>query len=192
MPQLQRKHIVELFVVSIVLLLLLAVSLPRFFDAQVRTHLTKAVFDLDTVCKALHQYYADYKDVPPDFDGHDSHLSSLWIGGFPQSEIYTYQLLTSPTPYLESIPNDVFLEKMVEETGRKWIKSHLLFEYATDAKQFPDMLWSIQSVGPDFKREISTFWIHHNQVNPYLFHVSNGINSNGEIYGSNLGVIKPY
>lgn len=186
----KNKRVIEFIVVVVILCLLLMVSVPRFFRAQVRASLAQAAIDLKTINKALHAYFAEYKDIPPDFDGSPAKISILINHKGPNTEMWSYRLLTTPIAYLEEIPVDVYLQDL-EASGRKWKKDHLLYGYSDSIKDWNRMLypngglWTISSVGPDLDEDWAWGCADPKHC-PYIFDISNGIKSNGDIYASNL------
>ncbi len=200
MKSLRRIHIAEIIVVVVVLGLLFAVSLPKFSKAQIRADLAQAVTDLGKLSDAINAYYLDYKDTPPDFDGNHSSLSPAFNsqkgtqGAQFQTEIYSYTLLTTPTAYISSIPEDVFYVKAIKERWNYGRKIHPLYEYSNTIRERYNLgaqAFTLSSMGPDLDEDM--MWMYTpSQAIKHVYHISNGVESNGEIYASHEGVIMPY
>ncbi len=89
--------LIELLIVIAIILILIAIALPNFLEAQIRARVTKAKGDLRTVGIAMDSYYLDFGMYPPDHDP-----STLTPG-----EAGLFQL-TSPIQYITTLPTDVF------------------------------------------------------------------------------------
>ena len=86
--------LIELLIVIAIILILIAIALPNFLEAQLRAKITKARADMRTMSIALETYFLDWKKYVNDHDPNS----------FPKG---LYQL-TTPIPYLAAIPEDPF------------------------------------------------------------------------------------
>jgi len=89
--------LIELLIVIAIILILIAIALPNFLEAQIRARVTKAKGDLRTLATAFETYYQDWQQYPPQHDPNDNSQKGLWQ-------------ITSPLKYLAAIPQDPFAE----------------------------------------------------------------------------------
>ncbi|MBN2325629.1 MAG: prepilin-type N-terminal cleavage/methylation domain-containing protein [Candidatus Omnitrophica bacterium] len=79
--------LIELLIVVAIIGILAAIAVPNFLNAQLRAKISRCKADLKAIAMGAEQYFLDRNAYPP------SHR--IWM-------------LTTPTPYLASIPKDVF------------------------------------------------------------------------------------
>jgi prepilin-type N-terminal cleavage/methylation domain-containing protein len=98
--------LIELLIVIAIILILIAIALPNFLEAQVRAKITKSRGEMRTLGIAMDSYYLDWKIYPPDHDPND-----LSQKGFNQ--------LTSPIAYITELPQEPFAQRsgMISEAG---------------------------------------------------------------------------
>jgi len=93
--------LIELLIVIAIILILIAIALPNFLEAQIRARVTKARGELRTLATALISYSLDWKIYPgrsaPDYANPARNRSQLGL-----------TWLTSPIAYLTSLPDDPF------------------------------------------------------------------------------------
>ncbi|GMV64691.1 MAG: hypothetical protein AMXMBFR75_04960 [Candidatus Hinthialibacteria bacterium] len=87
--------LIELLIVIAIILILIAIAMPNFLEAQIRAKVVRVRGDLRTVDLAMNMYLQDFKIYPPDHDPDDRNQQGL------------YQL-SSPIKYLSIVPYDVF------------------------------------------------------------------------------------
>lgn len=97
-----KKHLkgftlIELLIVIAIILILIAIALPNFLEAQIRARVTAVRGDLRTIDIAMNSYYLDFGMYPPDHDP-----DSLGIGS---NGLFH---LTTPIQYLTALPEDLF------------------------------------------------------------------------------------
>jgi len=103
--------LIELLIVIAIILILIAIALPNFLEAQVRARVTRATGDMRTIAIALDMYFQDFRLLPDDHEP-DNLYSNHGL----------FQL-TSPIAYLTSLPEDPFssanglLDPGTEEVG---------------------------------------------------------------------------
>jgi len=89
--------LIELLIVIAIILILIAIALPNFLEAQIRAKVTRVNADLRTITTALESYFLDFGTYPDDsedeFDADDHGLAQL----------------TTPLSYLTDLPFDVFV-----------------------------------------------------------------------------------
>ena len=81
-----------------IILILIAIALPNFLEAQVRAKVAKAKGDLRAVSTALLSYYLDFGIFPADHDPTDNTQNGL------------YQI-TSPISYMTALPSETFTDR---------------------------------------------------------------------------------
>ena len=94
--QVRGFTLIELLIVIAIILILIAIALPNFLEAQVRAKIAKAKGEMRTLGIAMDSYFLDWKMYPPDNDPND-----FGQNGFNQ--------LTSPIAYITSIPQEHFI-----------------------------------------------------------------------------------
>jgi len=97
-----KKHrrgftLIELLIVIAIILILIAIALPNFLEAQLRAKVVRTKADMRTVGIAMDSYYLDFDQYPPD---HDPDVNNLDENGLYQ--------LTSPIAYISALPEDQF------------------------------------------------------------------------------------
>ena len=98
--------LIELLVVVAIVLILISIALPNFFEAMVRAKVGRARADIRTYITALDAYYADFKNFPRD------HWAWWSLGNMgPEPRRAGFIMLTSPIPYLRKLPIDPFGRK---------------------------------------------------------------------------------
>lgn len=187
-----RKHLaVEVTIVSVLIVLLIGISLPRFFKAQTSQLIARAITDMGELHQAFEAYFVDNQAYPPDFDS-----GAIPGANVPMmiSEKHTYKCLTTPIVYMNPIPFDVFML----EFGAHKHKNPPHYEYAGPGVMHLEMnwqlsgtRWTIISLGPDLWSE-SSYNFTHNEAMLSTYNVSNGLVSRGDLYASNFGVIDPF
>lgn len=91
--------LIELLIVIAIILILIAIALPNFLEAQIRAKVTRAKAELRTIGLAQEEYFLDFGVYPAESEddvykrGRSSN-GMLW--------------LTSPIKYLASVPEDPF------------------------------------------------------------------------------------
>ena len=79
--------LIELLIVVAIIGILAAIAVPNFLNAQIRAKIARCKSDLRAIGMGQEQYFLDNNAYPP------SHYLNL---------------LSSPVPYLNSVPKDVF------------------------------------------------------------------------------------
>ncbi|MCG3196214.1 MAG: hypothetical protein GHCLOJNM_00686 [bacterium] len=89
--------LIELLIVIAIILILIAIALPNFLEAQIRAKVARVNADLRTIATAMESYLLDWKIYPPDSeDEFDEQAHGL-------------AQLTTPLKYLAALPFDVFV-----------------------------------------------------------------------------------
>lgn len=70
--------LIELLIVVAIVAILVAIALPNFLDAQVRSKVSRAKTDMRSLATALEAYRVDWEDYPPPaLNGHGARLRRL-------------------------------------------------------------------------------------------------------------------
>jgi type II secretion system protein G len=96
--------LIELLIVIAIILILIAIALPNFMEAQQRAKVAKAKGEMRTYTAAMESYRLDFGGFPRDHD-------SIWphpVAGDQDG----YTQLTSPIKYLSSLPRDPWGEQV--------------------------------------------------------------------------------
>jgi prepilin-type N-terminal cleavage/methylation domain-containing protein len=134
--------LIELLIVIAIILILIAIALPNFLEAQIRAKVTRAKGNERTIATAMESYIVDFGVYPND---HDPDVYGQ--RGLTQ--------LTTPLKYLDSIPEEPFatrnglLDPAADEIG--WEMG------STGPKVLPNVrrptinAYGLASFGPDLK-----------------------------------------
>ncbi len=95
--------LIELLIVIAIILILIAIALPNFLEAQIRARVTKATGELRSIGIALEVYYLDWGYYPGESESTWSEQSENEKG---------LRRLTTPNSYITSIPEDPFPDKL--------------------------------------------------------------------------------
>lgn len=88
--------LIELLIVIAIVLILIAIALPNFLEAQVRANLAKVKGEFRTLTIALQEYQIDFNRFPPVID----HFAAPFLDRL--------RPLTTPVRYLTALPTDPF------------------------------------------------------------------------------------
>ena len=106
----QGFTLIELLIVIAIVLILIAIALPNFLDARIRSQVTKALADGRSIVTAMYTYQNDWRRFP--MDPHER-----WDLGIPTGSWALYSnrrpspgtALTTPVAYMTEIPFDPFV-----------------------------------------------------------------------------------
>lgn len=94
--------LIELLIVIAIILILIAIALPNFLEAQLRAKVTAAKAEMRSLGEATGSYFVDWgSDPAPDNFHQDATRDRVWWG-------FASHALTTPNAYITSIPTDVF------------------------------------------------------------------------------------
>ncbi|MBE7560165.1 prepilin-type N-terminal cleavage/methylation domain-containing protein [bacterium] len=165
-PTSRAFTLIELLIVVAIISVLAAIAVPNFLHAQVRAKLAHCQENMRTVATALEAYCVDYLAYPPE---RGPHLSS---------DDGMAQLLTTPVPYLKSLPVNHFV------TQEDWNRQHW-WQYglapAGDG-------WCLESPGADLVESLpeARFYLETLATSRFAYILgsydpSNGLRSSGDI-----------
>ena len=173
----QRQNaftLIELLIVVAIILILIAIALPNFLEAQTRAKVARAKTETAMLELSLEQYHLDQKAYPPnerDGYGLDDDLNRL----------------TTPFVYTTRLPLDPFGLKRYRPAGRS-----TSYAYCLATQVVPSGLdltpygvrgrayYFLQSLGPDLSDNIS--WGTHFPPLLTIYDPTNGTISPGDVW----------
>ncbi|MCG3199501.1 MAG: hypothetical protein GHCLOJNM_04018 [bacterium] len=149
-PSLRAFTLIELLIVIAIVLILIAIALPNFLEAQVRAKVSRAMGDMRTISIALESYLLDFKIYPTDHepDGNDRGLNQL----------------TSPIKYLPTLPEDPFstntgmLDPRTQEIGWEMASTGnapIMVRFRATQDNCKVNAYALASQGPDVASGVS-------------------------------------
>jgi type II secretion system protein G len=95
--------LIELLIVIAIILVLIAIALPNFLEAQIRAKVTKAKGEIRSLGIAMEAYYLDFKVYPAQSEENilNSSANRPW-------KLSGLKWLTTPIHYLTAVPEDPF------------------------------------------------------------------------------------
>ncbi len=174
MKSLRGFTLIELLIVIAIILILIAIALPNFLEAQIRARVTKAKGELRSLGIAQESYYLDFNFYPSESE-HDAHQRGRTEAGL--------FWLTSPIAYISTIPLDPF--------GRQATEDGIDY-YESGGAENTDQLcrwcletWVIYTLGPSGNTEISSdapHWELPGDGSVDQYSPTNGTKSFGDIF----------
>jgi len=172
--------LIELLIVVAIIAILASIAVPNFIEAQTRSKVARVRTEMRTLALALEAYRADEPAYPPYF-------RSPTIRVQPTSA--RLRPLTTPVPYITSIPLDIFAmqsrqrdpnydsyDYVDEESGKRFFKP------PDDYQWTYGYAWIMNSMGPDlinqFRSKRGTVW---NAFPDMFYDPTNGTVSEGDI-----------
>ncbi|MCG3197749.1 MAG: hypothetical protein GHCLOJNM_02239 [bacterium] len=185
--------LIELLIVIAIVLILIAIALPNFLEARIRSQVTKVKGDDRSIMTAMYAYYTQWRKWLP--DSHD-----LWEAGRP---IGSWALisnkfeapgirLTTPNKFMTEVPYDPFVTQyeigtaVPDDTGvSQQLGVYYLGTWSVNNYRPPGherALGFLYSVGPS----LSYSWNTPGYGNAYITEYSptNGSKSPGGIWTS--------
>ena len=170
--------LIELLIVVAIIGILAAVAVPNFLNAQVRSKVTRTQADHRALATAMETYRLDHNMYPPTPD------TAAYL------RYARLAKLTSPVPYMNTVPIDPFLSKVVAEVLER---AYPFWDPATADASKPNGLqwsrlpdeanrrgrWVLHGAGPDQDYEPDTAMGGNGYI--VVYEVSNGVNSDGDI-----------
>jgi len=169
--------LIELLIVIAIILILIAIALPNFLEAQMRARVTKAKSDMRSLHLAMDSYYLDWRVYPPE---HERDTRNRMQRGL--------SWLTAPIAYIKFLPEDPFAI-----LGDDYAKGYTYVTYEAGGIEqrlvplamCPSCMvtWMMFSNGPDYQQEI---WAeeptYENGRDVTNYAPTNGTKSRGGIY----------
>jgi prepilin-type N-terminal cleavage/methylation domain-containing protein len=116
--------LIELLIVIAIILILIAIALPNFLEAQVRARITNAMGEMRSIEPAIAAYFQDWKRYPR--DGFE--LPSI-SGYYPEENPRIWVQLTSPIKYFSTIPLDEFHSAYKDTNNLQRSDKHQTYRY---------------------------------------------------------------
>ena len=171
--------LIELLIVIAIILILIAIALPNFLEAQIRAKVAKSKGDMRSLHTALETYYLDWEIYPEESEDHIT-TSSEGLGLLK---------LTSPIRYINAIPEDPFAgfdteaSLILYESGGMEVGARNALGGAYRGCRECLITWVMWTQGPNGHQEI---WAE----NPHFdtdrdvrsYSPTNGTKSRGSIY----------
>jgi len=176
-----RRHggftLIELLIVIAIILILIAIALPNFLEAQMRARVTKAKGEMRSLHLAMDSYFLDWKIYPAEHERDE--------GGKNNRRQRGLEWLTSPISYIKHLPEDPFAAFGEDSKVTTYVTYETggLERGGSDLSLCPWCMvtWMMFSNGPDYQQGINaadaTFG---NDVRNYA--PTNGTKSRGSIY----------
>ena len=165
--------LIELLIVIAIILILIAIALPNFLEAQIRAKVVKAKGELRSLGIAMESYNLDHKIYPMESEG-----------DFQTRPVCGHAWLTSPIPYMTQILEDPF--GGTSANGLRTYESGGLEAGITNPCFACMVTWVIYSSGPYEGAEpaIRSDSPHFEYSGPGVFSLSatNGTRSHGTIH----------
>lgn len=182
--------LIELLIVIAIILILIAIALPNFLEAQIRARVTKAKGELRSVATALMSYRLDWNLYPArgDQDYADPTVPRRQNG---------IRWLTSPVAYITSLPDDPFPVTYRFDTGQNISGPYTYWLTGVTQPPGANLLhphdaaigiraWLIASAGPDSPEvEVSSgnvcMAFNDDPEGYFSYSATNGTKSRGDI-----------
>jgi len=197
--------LIELLIVVAIIAILAAIAIPNFLEAQVRAKVSRSMADMRSIGIAIDAYHIDNAAYPNFVGGPRAgdYIGYLMVEN--SRARYAGQLLTTPIPYLSSIPLDVFMTKMLRQSAWGGPLARFYSVVATISNNGPrDYLggweligrdpeyfhWFMESCGPDL-----TWWVAYplsgRDLHRFFYDPTNGTVSQGQLVLSDKGWVAP-
>ena len=205
----QGFTLIELLIVIAIILILIAIALPNFLEAQIRSRVTRANAEMRSLITATASYRNIYNRAPdPQNVITSSDFDRNWWG-------FASNKLTTPSAYIKTIPVDIFPDVAKGSLRYGWPGPDHTIPYAVvvranakaplgpknfmwlGAKQVSNweyfdpvtlgMLrrsWAVYiSAGPDTRMTWQYAQVNAPGFTPAPYSPTNGTMSNGDIFG---------
>jgi general secretion pathway protein G len=204
--------LIELLIVIAIILILIAIALPNFLEAQQRARLTSTRACLRMYQQSNEAYFTDFNIHIADVDGGEAEKSTgrSWSSLFgvgrgircDGSEMCSYMMLTTPIPYTKTLCYDPFLEQRNDPVAGKSISfPEYTTLYSGGVQRVRNgnsygLRYVFLSRGPDLDQDAKSYenlWrdlgphTHHSTWFPTIFSPTNGSKSDGDLVTSNRG-----
>jgi prepilin-type N-terminal cleavage/methylation domain-containing protein len=170
--------LIELLIVIAIILILIAIALPNFLEAQVRAKVTKSLGELRSVGIAMEAYYLDWNLYPYESEDDCGHLIA-------SRDRCGLSWLTSPVAYMKAIPPDSFRSDDTE----RWFETGIKAPHPSVALR-ASVTWAMWTTGPDGQdtelvsgnADGSVTWMNKIDGSADRYSATNGTKSIGDIW----------
>ncbi len=179
----QGFTLIELLIVIAIILILIAIALPNFLEAQLRAKVTKVTAEIRSYGIALEAYHLDFKKYPA--AANTRYIEQRWVH------------LTTPVKYIAGFPIDQFGDDVILSDWNTNPKQYRVFDFIVPLKNtwegevfFKQILttilgrkseWYIASQGPDRDIDIVMDPYRVKNIREIFYSPTNGTQSNGDI-----------
>jgi len=141
--------LIELLIVVAIIAILAMIAIPNFLEAQTRAKVSRARSDLRSLAVAVEAYHVDDNNWPfmPQVPGNHE-WDIIRAHGWPQ-EYGMWFILTTPIPYITTIPRDTFW-RFYNEQWNIWQDYY--------------RVWNLTNNGPGDWGGPSTYYLRKNSV----------------------------
>ena len=195
--------LIELLIVIAIILILIAIALPNFLEAQIRARVTKVKGEMRSVATALEAYQTGWRKYP-----WGAEFPNLGFPAFPPAEPFDLHLpaiLTTPVAFLSQLPPDSFNNLFHEgsDLGDISVPFHYSEEETNERLGEPDLFLELTEFLFFQRRNVKYFILSHGpdgdhdepgdqhepashdgeeEGGPAIYSPTNGTKSNGDIY----------
>jgi prepilin-type N-terminal cleavage/methylation domain-containing protein len=101
--------LIELLIVIAIILILIAIALPNFLEAQLRAKYTKVQSELRSLTVALESYAVDWNgQYPLDANESPTPYSPVVRADQDGMDYFSFMALTTPVAFMSEVPRDFF------------------------------------------------------------------------------------
>lgn len=116
--------LIELLIVIAIILILIAIALPNFLEAQIRAKVTNAMAEMRSIEPAIASYLQDWKRYP-----RDGFELPAFPGTYPEENPRIWVQLTTPIKYFGRIPYDEFHVANKDTQGNQRSEKNQTYRY---------------------------------------------------------------
>lgn len=182
-PATKGFTLIELLIVIAIILILIAIALPNFLEAQLRAKTTRVNAELRSYGIALEEYQIDFRAYPP--AANTPTIEQRWA------------YLTTPVKYIEGFPDDLFGDDVPISNWNTNPIEYRVFDFIVPLKNtweanvfFGQVLsqvlgrkaeWYMASQGPDQDVDIILDPFRFSNIREVFYSPTNGTRSGGDI-----------
>lgn len=166
--------LIELLIVIAIILILIAIALPNFLEAQVRAKVTKAAGDMRALGQAVESFRIDHSFLLIDMWDDNTPIGAEYLLTTPPFKdiadpspntrlmFDVMAPLTSPVQYIGEIPQDPLLHDPPKDFARStnWISRTDTYTYFDRDPRIPDTRWTDD-------HNLAFFWPNYHTYGDY-------------------------